>query len=1255
MKSLNEYLSIAALSLNHEDDLTAVKDARVAGTCDWFFRKTSYAQWRDFASASRILWINGMPACGKSVLAGYIVDQLQANQPDIPCSYFFFKHGDKVRSRLSSCLRSLAFQMASSDVHIRETLLDLLNDRRLSEDNDCALWRKLFTSAIFSAQRSQHYWIIDGLDECSNFISFFESMLASIGSSVPLRILITSRDTMELEKLFKGLGIESWQSERILPSDTLADIQCIAEMKSLSWVVRDDQHRHTLIKKVISKAQGSFLWTVLVLKELSSSYSEGAMSQALEDVPTEMKALFRRILDQMSKILRGKDLIQAVLAWTTCAIRPLTVKELEGALRLDTQDNFANLEDSVTALCGQLVSVDKLGKVRMVHATAQEFLLSEGLKSEFAISPTEANTRITRICLRYLIGEELRPPRSTRRGPVRNSADKRAAFSTYACHSFSYHLIKADPGNMEILALIKSFLESNILSWIEVMAQTGSLQPLIRIAKHLRMYLNAVSIRRSPLGREIQIIRAWTTDLVRIAAKFAGALAPSPSAIYFLIPPFCPAESTIHDTAIRSRNFSIVGFSETHWDDRLSCIDFRQGQTSAVCYGDEFLAVGSPGGAIVLYHNASCQKYKTLDHGETVKFLQFKDKTELLASCGMKTVKVWNTRDNTTLYAFAAPARPMNLVFDKDVLMVASYRNYFVSWDLASNGTELVDRPWRDSDEDTTSLSGRQPCAISISVDHSMLAVAYSGRPIALWDLEEDAYYGSCGKKMLDGETSTHLVTALVLNPNKAIELLVASYLDGELVLIDPFNDQEIEKIHVNCHTLAASPDGRLLGGGAGGGVIEIFEFDTLRLLYRVRSSDFFIRQIAFSKDNLHFADIRGSQCNLWEPAALLRCSVSDDGSEITAGSFVEAVTSDTPVKISALKLYSKGGVVFCGKDDGSVCTYDLRTGKQQTTLYRHKTPVRVLDWAPQNSVVISADISNRILARTLVKTARDGWTTSKELFEARLEHGTAIVQILSDPTGDSLLLSTRDSDHLWSAEGEQRKERRLEGARRARKWLQYAQSPAHLLCIDGTSAQICTWSDWSEVSRISLAVDLTGMHLKSAIHRLSKGGYRLLLEVSKWDGSAETQGLYLFDATSLRIAGDGKQSLLEPTTLDVGVGSLSLSKGKELPMPAAEALFGPQLQVLSRRVAHIIGFSDAGGLVFLDKQSWVCSMDIDNPSSYLRHFFVPFDWFAGRANITCGVGRDVVLARNEDTVIAKGGLDFGERSELGDSFYHST
>ncbi len=48
------------------------------------------------------------------------------------------------------------------------------------------------------------------------------------------------------------------------------------------------------------------------------------------------------------------------------------------------------------------------------------------------------------------------------------------------------------------------------------------------------------------------------------------------------------------------------------------------------------------------------------------------------------------------------------------------------------------------------------------------------------------------------------MVTAIGFNPDSNIGVIASSYLDGELVLIDSFDDQELESFRADCHTLAA-------------------------------------------------------------------------------------------------------------------------------------------------------------------------------------------------------------------------------------------------------------------------------------------------------------------------------------------------------------------------------------------------------------------------------------------------------------------
>ena len=1223
IKDLEKYLEV---SEKPEDDLIAVQDARFSGSCEWFSTRKSYLKWKDFSpDAPSIFWLNGKPATGKSVLAGYVIDQLEATNADY--SYFFFKYGDKSKLRLSACLRSMAFQMALENVRVREKLLEMhKDDVRFDKDDQSAIWRKVFLSGIFQTVFLKHYWVIDALDECVNFASLFAPMLAKLHNLVPLRILITSRESSELEKQFLSLGVDRFHSEKISTADTLPDIKLLVETKAESLGVKDDEDRAALVGKIVGKSNGSFLWTILVLKELSSADDEEEINQVLDDVPRDMEPLYLRTLELMSQATGGKKLANAVLAWSTCAVIPLTTEELDGALKLDVKRNFPNLEESIAARCGQLVYVDKFDKVQMVHETAREFLLSDGLKSEFAVKKSDAHTRIARTCLTYLTGEEMRPPRTRRRSSATSNMVKRSAFSVYACESFSEHLVQSNPSANDVLALLDQFLKSNVLSWIQVIALTQNLIPLIRTAKNLRTYLNVCDAERSSFGREMQTIRGWTTDLIRVAAKFGDALLTSPSAIYWLVLPFCPTESTVYKTANTGHGLSVAGLSNVQWDDRLSCIDFHEGKTTAVCHGDEFFAVGLNTGVVALYHGISCQEYKVLDHGEAVKLLQFECKTDLMASCGLKTIRVWNIRSGEIIHSFQAPQRTKCLAFDRNLLVAASYGCYLASWSL-EDGSQRPDRPWYDSEKHVNVPSRCSPCAISISLEHKMLAVAYRGRPITLWDLEVDTHYGSCGKKLSNGATGPYMVNALLFNPNPAVDLLAAVYSDGDLVLLDPFGDRTLERFRADSHVLAASPDGRILVGADGFGTIHIYEFETLKLLYRIKSTACNIKQLAFSKDNLHFLDIRGSQCNVWEPPVLVRDRVGDDSSEGTpeSATVVERIVSNYTIKITAIVLHPKGEFAFCGKEDGSVALYELHTGKQVRILYHHRSQclVRILVWWPEIDILMSVDASNTIFAWTITKSEAGVWVAVSEVLRSRLDCGKSVIQVLAGHGSGKFILSTRESDHLWSIDGQEEMARMYSTKAGIRKWIEHPQSPFHMICVEGAVARIYAWSDWAEVTSVSLGIDPMELQPKSAISCMS--GHRILIELSEQDGSQKTRALYLVDSSSFKPDSASKDTVSIPIS---------------------------EYASLDRRVSHVIGISEER-LIFLDLNSWVCSVDLEGLSgSYLRHFFVPYDWFPSTRDLVCAVTADecercVVFACNDDVAVVKRGLESAEKVEV--------
>ncbi|KAG5301908.1 NACHT and WD domain-containing protein [Histoplasma ohiense] len=544
MKTLREYLGVASTP---KEDLTIVQEARLSGTCEWLSSTASYIQWRNNPSSGpAIFWLGGNPGAGKSVLAGYAIEMLEAMGAEV--SYFFFKFGDESKSKLNTCLRSIAFQMASRNESLKELLLSMHSDGiEFDKGDERTIWRKIFLSGIFQAPIPPQYWVIDALDECTDFVSFFGPMLAKLDNSIPIHILITSRPTAILQQQFYGLGTGRVVCEQISAADTLHDVRIFVEEKSMLLDVEPND-RDSLVERILAKSNDSFLWTAIVLSELLNVHGQEDINRVLEEVPQEMEPLYSRILETMSRAKHGKKLAQAILAWSICAQRPLTVPELESALNLDLSDTFLHFRRSIKDTCGQLVSIDGFGRVQIVHATAREFLVKNGLQSEFAINVEETHTRIAKTCLLYLTGPEMEPPPPRMRTSASLARKIRSEFAVYAIHSFSDHLAYSSPTADDVLDLLDTFLSKNILSWIQAVAENQDLRPMFIVSKNFRTYLDNL-LRARPLEeRRRQAIRGWSKDLIRVTTKFGDAMLSSPSAIRQIILPFFPKRSTVYET-----------------------------------------------------------------------------------------------------------------------------------------------------------------------------------------------------------------------------------------------------------------------------------------------------------------------------------------------------------------------------------------------------------------------------------------------------------------------------------------------------------------------------------------------------------------------------------------------------------------------------------------------------------------------------------------------------------------------------------
>jgi WD40 repeat protein len=693
----------------------------------------------------------------------------------------------------------------------------------------------------------------------------------------------------------------------------------------------------------------------------------------------------------------------------------------------------------------------------------------------------------------------------------------------------------------------------------------------------------------------------------------------------------------------------VVGVLSKEWEDRLSFIDYHHGHPTTVCHGPDFLAVGLTTGTVTLYHGEFYREHITLQHGESLKFIRFRPNSYIIATCGMKTVKLWDTQTAELLHCAETTQRPMDMTFKNSELFLAGQRNYLDVWDTDSSTTWGSRIKWRNSPDTGLERPRRCPCALAISVDHNVLAVAYTGGPITIWDLKEDAFVGYCGKLLPNGDIISHRVTSLAFNPNPNLSLLAVTYLDGDLAIVDPISNEQFECFRANCQMLAASRNGRFLAAGGSNGTINVYEFDTLKVLYTVKSSNSFIQQLDFSGNSLRIADIRGTQCNVWEPAALLRESFNDDSSGYTSASIVDNVSLAAKAKVTAIDVHPSLDIVICGNDDGAVHIYCRKAAEYLGSLYSHNSSIRHLEWCIERQSILSIDASNQIILCRILQLTTNDWTSNVEImFKTRIASDKAVISLLIHEDGERLVVSTRGSDHFLSMEN-LITDHRVERDNPAMcKWITHPASPTHLIRVSSVGLSVYSWLDWSEVSFHGFPIGNHLLELKNLAPFPFGSHPGILIEFSEKYGSSVTNYLAsvgIDDVSQLFNIG-GTRTGEASSASNIEAHSMVNNQTGDV----NELLLLPVATNLQKEIAHMIGITGVGKLVFLDRLSWVSTIDLTRGHDlrsigmYKRHFFIPNDWFAEGRDIICALSQnEVIFARGRGIAIVKSCFEYEE------------
>jgi hypothetical protein len=246
---------------------------------------------------------------------------------------FFDARGETLEKSLEGLYRSLLYQILTKFPRLQELL-------RASEPQPQA-WsveslKAMFTQTVMNLDQDRLTCLIDALDECPeaeirDLIDFFEELGEAVtDKKIEFRVCFSSRH-------YPHVTMENCQ--HLLLDGQAGHEQDIAKYVKSKLKVRKDKTGENLRDAVQNKAQGVFMWVVLVVRILNEERDRGCniagLRKCLDRIPSELHKLFEDILQRG---IRDDPNLVPILQWVSFARRPLACEELYFAVRSDQAD-----------------------------------------------------------------------------------------------------------------------------------------------------------------------------------------------------------------------------------------------------------------------------------------------------------------------------------------------------------------------------------------------------------------------------------------------------------------------------------------------------------------------------------------------------------------------------------------------------------------------------------------------------------------------------------------------------------------------------------------------------------------------------------------------------------------------------------------------------------------------------------------------------------------------------------------------------
>ncbi|KAK1498735.1 hypothetical protein CABS01_10510 [Colletotrichum abscissum] len=391
---------------------------RLDGSGEWLLHHQAFRSWRG-SSSSTILWLHGIPGCGKTKLCSVVIDSIKAIKAESAELLAFFYCArdprEPLRGQCKAAVQSLLRQAVAMSPNRTvpkavKTMYEKIQDEGF-EEREWSLKECKDTLIHVMDIYPSLTIVIDALDECDEDerMDLLVSLKEVRDKSANLvKILISSRDDVDIIS-----SLADTSDIRVSAAHNSVDInRFVDERVSALMDSRENLYgpglpglRQDVASVLSEKAEGMFRWVDLQLDTLKRAKLDQDLKSRLGRLPRTLDnsyyAIYCAIQDSGTF---AKLLANGVFQWLLYGQQAIETETFAAFISLVTGASVIPLKPQhLLDICGNLVEIDPaLNVFRFVHLSVREFFEHFQGRGDETFTPSKGHAALAHHSLLHI-------------------------------------------------------------------------------------------------------------------------------------------------------------------------------------------------------------------------------------------------------------------------------------------------------------------------------------------------------------------------------------------------------------------------------------------------------------------------------------------------------------------------------------------------------------------------------------------------------------------------------------------------------------------------------------------------------------------------------------------------------------------------------------------------------------------------------------------------------------------------------------